>query len=60
MVHQNFQEAIEQLSKNEEMSSEGIKSKFDLNEEEMKAMNSNNTLIQGATQPTAGSCCCCC
>ena len=59
MVHQNFQEAIEQLS-SEELSSEEIQNKFNLNEEDMMAVNSYNTLIQSATKPAAGSCCCCC
>jgi len=59
MAHQNFQEAIEQLSTDEGVNSEEIKSKFDLNEDDMVAMQSN-PLIQGATQPAPGSCCCCC
>ncbi len=50
MVHKNFQEAIEQLSTNEDVNSEEIKNQFGLNEEDMRAMNSD-TLIQGATQP---------
>ncbi len=59
MVHQNFQEAIEELSTNGNVNSEEIQSKFDLNEEDMAAMHSN-PLIQGVTQPAPGFSCCCC
>lgn len=60
MVHQNIQEAIAQLSMND-MGSEEIRNQFDLNEEDMKAIKSQDTLIQGVTQPApALTCCSCC
>ena len=58
MVHQNFQEAIEQLS-NEKLNSEEIKNKFNLDEKDMRAMESNDAFIQGKTTPDAYCCCCC-
>ena len=58
MVHQNFQEAIEQLSTNEGMDSEEMKRHFNLNEEDMKAMQSYNPLIQSVA-PKPFLCCCC-
>jgi nitrogen fixation/metabolism regulation signal transduction histidine kinase len=58
MDHQNLQEAIQQLSANESMNSEEIKSNFNLNEEDMIAMQSNNQLNQKVT-PRPGYCCCC-
>jgi hypothetical protein len=66
MAHQNFQEAIEQLSNVEDFRTtlqsnpDQIKSKFDLNAEDMTAINSHNSLIEGATKPAPGWCCCCC
>ena len=60
MVHQNFQEAIAQLSMNEGMNCEEIKSHFNLNDEDMKAMKSYDPLIQGKTTPDPGGWCCCC
>jgi len=58
MVHQSFQEAIEQFSKDEELNSEEIKNKFNLKEEDMQAMNAGT--LQGATKPNPGYCCSCC
>ena len=58
MVHQEFQEAIEQLSTSEGMNSEEIKSQFNLSREDMSAMQSYNPLIQ-ATAPRPILCCCC-
>ena len=58
MNHQNFQEAIAQLSTNEGLESEAIKSQFNLNEEDMSAMQSHNSLIQAAA-PRPILCCCC-
>jgi hypothetical protein len=60
MVHQNFQEALEQLSMNENVNQEEIKNKFDLNAEDMAAIISHNSLGEGATKPAAAACCCCC
>lgn len=58
MNHQNFQEAIAQLSTSEGLESEAIKSQFNLNEEDMRAMQSHNSLIQTVV-PRPGLCCCC-
>ena len=60
MVHQNFQEAIAQLSMNEGMNSEEIKSHFNLNEEDMKAMQSYNPIIQAVKPVSFTPLCCCC
>ncbi len=66
MIHQNFQEAIEQISTDEDsrgtllLNPDEIRAKFNLNEEEMMAMKSYNLPIQGVTQPAPGNCCCCC
>ena len=60
MSHQNFQEAIEQLSANEAMNSEQVKGKFNLSQEDMIAMQSNNSLIQAVTPQPVQLCCCCC
>ena len=58
MGHQNFQEAIAQLSTNEDVNSEEIKSHFNLNEEDMRAMKSYNPLMQTAVRaPILCSCC---
>lgn len=59
MSHQNFQEAIEQLSTNEGMSSEEMKSHFNLNEDDMSAMQSYNPLIQAVTPRPVILCSCC-
>ena len=59
MVHQEFQEALEQLSTNEGMDSEEIQNHFNLSKEDMSAMQSYNPLIQAATQPAPAWCCCC-
>jgi len=56
MVHQEFQEAIEQLS--EGMNSEEINNHFNLSKEDMSAMQSYNPLIQAVT-PRPFLCCCC-
>ena len=59
MVHQEFQEAIEQLS--EGMNSEEIRNNFNLSKEDMLAMESHNPLMETvAPRPTAGYCCSCC
>jgi hypothetical protein len=64
MVHKNFQEAIAQLSTDDDFRStlrsnpEEIKSNFDLNEEDMKAMNSHNSKV--TPRPGTTVCCCCC
>ncbi len=58
MIHQNFQEAIEQISTDDKMDSEEIKSKFNLSEEEMKAIQ-NSPLMQTITPRTTALCCTC-
>ena len=60
MDHQNFQEAIAQLSTKEGMSSEEIKSHFNLSEEDMKSMQSYNPLIQEKAPQGVTQLCCCC
>ena len=60
MVHQNIQDAIAQMSMDNSLNSEEAKNRFNLNEEDMKIIQSNDSLIQGATQPAPGLCCCCC
>ena len=57
MEHQNLQEAIEQIS-TEDMKVEEIQNKFNLNEEEMKAVQ-NSPLLQTVTPRPNGWCCCC-
>ena len=59
MVHQDFQEAIAQVSK-EGMSSEEIKSKFNLSSKEMAAMNASNSKMQPAATRNPALCSCCC
>ena len=61
MSHQNFQEAIEQISTDENtfLNPEEIKTKFDLNEEDMMAMKTYNPLMQTMTPPVTNLCCCC-
>ncbi len=59
MGYQNFQEAIAQLATDEGMNSEEIKSKFDLNEDDMMAIKSHDSLIQAMTPRPTILCCCC-
>ena len=59
MGYQNFQEAIAQLAMNEGMNSEEIKSKFDLNEDDMMAIKSHDPLIQAVIPRPILPCCCC-
>lgn len=59
MSHQNFQEAIAQLSTNECMDSEEIKNHFNLNEEDMKAVKSYNSIIQAVVPRPTILCSCC-
>ncbi len=62
MVHQDFQEAIAQLSTNETMSSEEIKKHFNLSKEDVLAMESHNPLMEtlAPRRATAISYCYCC
>jgi len=59
MIHQNFQEAIAQLSTEQSNLTE-VKNQFNLNEEDMRAMKSDNSLVNSVTRPTPALCCCCC
>jgi uncharacterized protein (DUF433 family) len=59
MDHQNFQEAIAQLSTSEGLNPEEIKNRFNLNEEDIKAMKSYNPSIQAMTPRPTVLCCCC-
>jgi len=59
MSHQNFQEAIEELSSGELVKYEEIKNRFNLTEEEMKAVQ-NSPLMQTVTPRPTASCCCTC
>lgn len=59
MDHQNFQEAIAQLSMNAGANSDEIKSRFNLNEEDMMAMQSSSSLIQAVVPRPTILCCCC-
>jgi hypothetical protein len=64
MIHQNLQKAIEQLSTGEDFrsallsNSNEIKSRFNLDEDDMKAINSYNS-SKSAVRPTPNLCCCC-
>jgi hypothetical protein len=59
MEHQNFQEAIAQLSTSDVMDSEEMKKHFNLKEEDMQAMQSYNPTIQAMTPRPTILCCCC-
>ncbi len=59
MVHQDFQKALEQISNNEVMNSEEIKSQFNLSKEDMMAMEFSPSL-ETKTPRAVGLCCCCC
>ena len=59
MDYQNLQEAIEQVSTDEVLNSEEIKNRFNLNEEEMKAVQ-NSPLMQTVNPRPTAYCCCCC
>jgi len=59
MIHQNLQEAIEQISTDEKMDSEEIKSHFNLTEEDMKSMQPYNPLMQTVTPRPVAWCCTC-
>ena len=61
MSYQNFQEAIEELSTNEVLSSEEIKSHFNLSKEDMMALKPHSPLMETVTpRPVAFCFCCCC
>ena len=59
MVHQNFQEAIEQLLTNEGMDSEEIKKHFNLDEKDMTAVQPDRPLMQTVVPQPTNYCCCC-
>jgi hypothetical protein len=60
MEHQNFQEAIAQLSTNDVMDSNEMKKHFNLNEEDMKAIQSSSPVTPSVTQASFVPLCCCC
>jgi hypothetical protein len=57
MNHQNFQEAIAQLSTEQSNLTE-VKNQFNLNEEDMMAMKSDNSLVNSVARPIFLCCCC--
>ena len=57
MSHQNFQEAIAQLSTEQSNLTE-VQNQFNLNEEDMMAMKSDNSLVNSVTRPIILCCCC--
>ena len=59
MSHQNFQEAIAELSTNGGLNPAEMKNQFNLNEDDMMAMKSYNPLIQAVTPRPVLPCCCC-
>ena len=60
MDYQNFQEAIAQLSKNEGMDAGEVKNRYNLNEEDIKAIQSTDSLDNTKKRPVANYCTCCC
>jgi hypothetical protein len=65
MVHQDFQEAIEQLSTNEDLrdamvsNPDEVQSRFGLSEEDMMAMKSYVPSMESTTPRAIGYCCSC-
>ncbi len=59
MIHQNLQEAIEQISADEVLNSEEIKSHFNLSKEDMMAMKPHSPLMETVTPRPVGFCTCC-
>jgi hypothetical protein len=58
MDYQNLQEAIGQISTDENLSFEEIRSKFNLTEEEMKAVQNNPLMQTVVPRPTSWCSCC--
>ena len=58
MVHQEFQEALEQLSVKEGMDSEELKKHFNLSKEDVMAMEITPLMETSAPRPTSFCCCC--
>ncbi len=59
MVHQNIQEAIEELSTKEDVNLNIIQSQFNLSQEDMMAMTSCDTLMKSVTPRPTQYCCTC-
>jgi hypothetical protein len=65
MVHQDFQEVIEQLSTDEDLrkalisNPDEVQSKFGLSKEDMMAMKSYVPSMESTTPKAVGYCCCC-
>ena len=60
MIYQNLQEAIEQISTDEVLNSEEIKSHFNLSKEDMMAMKPHSPFMETVTPRPVGFCTCCC
>ena len=60
MDHQNFQEAIAQLSKNDGMDAGEVKNRYNLSDEDIHAIQSTDSLDNPKKRPVGGYCCCCC
>ncbi len=61
MIYQNLQEAIEQISADEVLSSEEIKSHFNLSKEDMMAIiKPHSPLMETVTPRPVSYCCSCC
>lgn len=60
MVHQEFQEAIAQLSSENGMDSEQVRNQFNLNSDDMSAIQSYESQAQSVAPRDPGLCSCCC
>ena len=66
MAYQNIQDAIAQLSADESFletlssNPEQVKSKFELNDEDLKVLKAGDPSMESATPRPVGYCCCCC
>jgi len=60
MIYQNLQEAIEQISADEVLSSEEIKSHFNLSKEDMMSIIKPHSPLIKAVAPRPVSYCTCC
>jgi hypothetical protein len=60
MDHQNFQEAIAQLSKNDGMDAGEVKNRYNLSDEDIHAIQSTDSFDNQKKRPVGGYCCCCC
>ena len=60
MVHENLQEAIAQLSTEDNMDSEEVKNRYNLSMEDISAIQSSESNVQTAPKRYPGLCSCCC